>query len=117
VNGDTWNLSIDYRPKEVKVGQEVEIYGRLTRNGIPVPDVDVTLFINGEAVKTKKTYKDGSYSFKVVFKEPGTYTVYTEAYPKGKPPVISKELATVLAIMTAATAVVGAVSYKPKEKR
>ena len=116
VNGDTWNLSIDYRPKIVEVGQEVEIYGELTRNGSTVPDVDVSLFINDMEMKTKKTDENGRYSFVVTFNEPGEYSVYTMAYPEGKP-VISKKLLTGIGIAAGTLAVVGAAAYKPKKKK
>jgi len=85
VNGDTWSISIDYRPAVVAVGQEVEIYGTVLKDSSPVPDMDVYLYINDEEKKSTKTDTAGVYSFKITFDQPGTYAVYTAIYPEGKP--------------------------------
>lgn len=70
-------LTIDYSPKPVYVGTDVEIYGNYLVDTTPVAGRKVYLFINGVNIDETVTDSSGRYSFMVTFQEPGKYEVFT----------------------------------------
>ena len=52
-------ITIDVAPREIYVGEEVRVWGDVTERGMPVPEIDVTLYVNGTPIKTVKTDKEG----------------------------------------------------------
>ena len=75
-----YSLSISVSPTS-GVARETEftVSGRLTADGSPVKGATVELVVNGEVMDTTTTGDDGTYEFRVVFEEPGTYEVWARA--------------------------------------
>jgi len=75
-----YSLSISVSPTSGVAGEtEFTVSGRLTADGEPVAGAKVELVVNGEVMDTTTTKDDGTYEFKVVFEEPGTYEVWAKA--------------------------------------
>ena len=75
-----YSLSISVSPSSGVAGEtEFTVSGRLTADGSPVAGATVALVVNGDVMETTTTRDDGTYEFRVVFEEPGTYEIWTRA--------------------------------------
>lgn len=105
-------ITIDVAPREIYVGEEVRVWGDVTERGMPVPEIDVTLYVNGTPVKTVKTDRAGKYEFFITFEKPGIYEIFAET---GKP----VPLADILKYIGVALVIIGTglgVGYAVRER-
>ena len=75
-------LSLTASAEEIYAGETVILSGFLAFEGEPVPDIGVSLYVNGELVGTTVTGANGEYAFTQVFRRVSTYNckVVCETY-------------------------------------
>lgn len=107
-----YTLTISIEPEEPVVGETCKIKGTLTKDGEPIPDAKVKVYIfkgtEEEAELETTTDENGEYEVEYTFTEPTYRTIYSEAEFEEKPvkppvPTIPTELAVagVIALGTA----------------